>query len=526
MNIHDAPVIIVGAGPTGLTTAILLSQYGIECQVMERWESAYPRPRAVHLDGETRRILARSGIDDQFAAISRAALGLRLLDRKMRVLAQFDRDIDGGRSGYPEANLFDQPLLEDILWAAVAQRPGITLRGDTEVTAVTADGDSVRVDFVDRGSGARGSATGSYVLGCDGANSLVRAGIGSVMKDLGFEQTWLVVDIATNAELGEWEGVHQICDPVRAATYMRIGATRYRWEFRLRPGESGSDYPDIAAVHPLIAPWTGQIPIEELELIRAAEYTSRASVADRWRDGRIFLLGDAAHLTPPFIGQGLGAGLRDAANLAWKLAGVLAGALPTSVLDTYEAERKPHALSLIRLAKFTGTAMTDGGEVGNLLRRLIAPHLHRIPGFRQLVTGGETPRLRRTELVAPGRIGSCLNGSLVPNARVDSDIRYDALVDGRYAIVAVTEPSRADLAAIERLGCVAITVAPGSELARWLRSGHADAALVRPDGIVQQAGRRISDLRAVLPHFGIRTLPPPVDDGTETEHRSFDAQAR
>ncbi|MEU3010275.1 bifunctional 3-(3-hydroxy-phenyl)propionate/3-hydroxycinnamic acid hydroxylase [Nocardia asteroides] len=525
MSIPDVPVVIVGAGPTGLTTAILLSQYGIDCVVLERWKTVYPRPRAVHLDGETRRTIARLGIDDQFAAISRPALGLRLLDRNLLVLAQFDRDPTGGRSGYPEANLFDQPVLECILWATALQQPGITIRGDVDVTAVTAEGDGVRVDLTDRTSAVSESMTARFVLGCDGANSVVRADIGSVMKDLGFEQTWLVIDIATDADLGEWEGVHQICDPFRAATFMRIGATRYRWEFRMRPGESADDYADMAAIHPLIVPWTGRIPIEKLELIRAAEYTSRACIADRWRNDRVFLLGDAAHLTPPFIGQGLGAGLRDAANLSWKLAGVLAGALPASVLDTYEAERKPHARSLIRLAKFTGTAMTDGGELGNLLRRLIAPHLHRIPGFDQLVTGGQTPRLHRSELVAPARLGKSLNGSLIPNARIETNHRFDALADGRYAIVTVSEPNPAEVAAIERLGGVAVIARPAGELWAWLRSGHTYAALIRPDGIVQQTGRRVSDLLAVLPHFDIRTSPPSANDGDDTDQRSFDAEA-
>ena len=114
--------------------------------------------------------------------------------------------------------------------------------------------------------------------------------------------------------------------------------------------------------------------------MRLAEYTFRARLADSWRDRRVFLLGDAAHLTPPFIGQGMGAGVRDAANLAWKLAGVLDGTLPERVLDTCQAERKPHARALIRLARLVGMAMTEGGEPGNLLRRLVAPRLYLLPG--------------------------------------------------------------------------------------------------------------------------------------------------
>lgn len=135
---------------------------------------------------------------------------------------------------------------------------------------------------------------------------------------------------------------------------MRIGTTRYRWEFRLLDHESVDDYADLAAVRPLIAPWTRGVPDTELQVIRTAEYTFRAQLADRWRRGNIFLLGDAAHLTPPFIGQGMGAGLRDAMNLAWKIAGVLRGDLSLAVLDSYEAERRPHARHMIGLASTSG----------------------------------------------------------------------------------------------------------------------------------------------------------------------------
>ena len=132
------------------------------------------------------------------------------------------------------------------------------------------------------------------------------------------------------AELNQWEGVHQVCDPHRAATYMRIGDTRYRWEFRLLPDETADDYSTMAALYPLIRPWVEGVAPEQLELVRVAEYTFRAQVANRWHRGNMFILGDAAHLTPPFIGQGMGAGLRDATNLAWKLAGVVNGWLPES----------------------------------------------------------------------------------------------------------------------------------------------------------------------------------------------------
>ncbi|WP_327010591.1 bifunctional 3-(3-hydroxy-phenyl)propionate/3-hydroxycinnamic acid hydroxylase [Dactylosporangium sp. NBC_01737] len=485
---------IVGAGPTGLTAAAMLGQYGVECLLLERWDSIYPQPRAVALDDEVHRILARLGLHDEFAAISRPHRGLRLVDRTMRVLTEFRRDAAPGRHGYPQGSMFDQPELEAILRRNLKKFSNVTLRGNTEVTALHQDADGVWLDVTDTVTGEHDRVRAAYVLGCDGANSLTRASMGTTMRDLKFTQRWLVVDVVSSADLGQWEGVHQLCDPVRAGTYMRVGKTRYRWEFRLASGESADDYRDMTRLYPLISPWTGTIPAGELEIVRAAEYTFRAQVADRWRDRRVFLLGDAAHLTPPFIGQGMGAGLRDAMNVAWKLAGVLDGTLPETVLDTYEIERKHHARAMIRLAKFLGAAMTAGGELGNIIRHAVAPRLHLVPGLTDLAMDSQTPPLRRSDLVVRPRLRRTLAGRLCPNAILDGDRRFDDVAAGRFAIVTSTELSTTQRAEIERRGAVPITAPPGSELHRWLTKGRARVAIVRPDGTVLSAGHQL------LPH--------------------------
>jgi len=285
------PVVIVGAGPTGITAATLLAQYGIECLVLDRWSSVYPQPRAVHLDDEIFRIVARLGIAEEFTAISRPALGLRLLDKTTRVLAEFHRDPAHSIHGFPQANMFDQPDFEALLRANLKRYPCAELRGDAEVIDIADDGQGrILVTFGDRADGAKHVVEANYVLGCDGANSVVRSCIGSDMRDLKFDQRWLVVDIATTADLDQWDGVHRVCDPSRAATYMRIGETRYRWEFQLLPGETADDFGTLAALRPLIAPWVGDGPPGDLTLVRVAEYTFRAKVAERWRRGTCFYL--------------------------------------------------------------------------------------------------------------------------------------------------------------------------------------------------------------------------------------------
>ncbi|MGI6872035.1 bifunctional 3-(3-hydroxy-phenyl)propionate/3-hydroxycinnamic acid hydroxylase [Amycolatopsis sp. 3B14] len=500
----EVPVVIIGAGPTGLTAATLLAQYGIESLVLDRWETIYPQPRAVHLDDEVCRILGWLSLSAEFSAISWRCNGLRLLDRDMRVLAEFRRDAAHGRHGYPEASMFEQPELEALLRSGLKRHRAATMRGGAEVTALAPEAGGVRVAFTDP-AGRPDSVLARYVLGCDGANSLTRTSIGSVMRDLGFTQRWLVVDIRTDAELGAWEGVHQVCDPARAATYMRVGENRYRWEFQLTDGETADTYREPAALLPLIKPWTGETPSDQLEIVRVAEYTFRAQVADRWRDRRVFLLGDAAHLTPPFIGQGMGAGMRDAMNLAWKLAGVLDGTLAETVLGSYEAERKPHATTMIRIAKLMGTAMTEGGEFGDLLRRVAAPRLHRVPGLRKRVLDTETPALRRSALVARPPLWHPLAGRLCPNAPVDGDRRLDDVTAGRFTVISTAEPSPAQRADIEQRGAVLVVARPGTPLHRWLRRGFALAAVVRPDATVHSAGRDLAALCAAIPPY--RAVP-------------------
>lgn len=490
------PVVIVGAGPTGITAATLLAQHGLDCLLLDRWPGVYPQPRAVHLDDETYRIIGRLGIADEFAAISRPTLGLRLVDKRFRTLAEFHRDPARSVHGFPQANMFDQPELEALLRANLKRYPNARLRGNAEVTDIETGATGVRVTFTDRCDGRMHHVDSEYLLGCDGANSVVRTRIGSAMRDLNFQQRWLVADVASAGDLGQWDGVHQVCDPVRAATYMRIGPTRYRWEFQLLPGETADDFGTLDGLRPLIMPWTATVPAADLVLLRVTEYTFRAQIADRWRNGNAFILGDAAHLTPPFIGQGMGAGMRDAANLAWKIAAVHHGTLHPDVLESYERERKPHCRQMIRLALSVGWAMTGGGHAGDVARRVLLPRLRFIPGLRERVVGSTTPALRRSSLVCKSWQPRQLAGTLCPNPPVDEGKRLDEVLGTDFALITTARPGAADEAALRRRGILVVAAETGSPLESWLRRGRATAALVRPDRTVARTGRNVPALCA------------------------------
>lgn len=516
-------VVVVGAGPTGMVAAGLLAAQGVECLVLDRWGEIYPQPRAVHLDDEVHRILGDLGVAEAFRAISRPGRGLRLVDAAMTTIAEFERDPDRRPHGYPPANMFDQPELERILRESMTADPRVTLRSGVEVCDVVNDGDRARVVLRDTASGDRGAVTADVVLGCDGANSAVRAAMGTRMQVLGPEQRWLVVDVSSPDDPGLWDGVHQLCDPHRAGTFMRIGDTRYRWEFELHDHESADDYPDLTALEPLLGPWLGGTPSASLELVRVAEYTFRAQLADRWRDRRVFVLGDAAHLTPPFIGQGMGAGLRDAWNLAWKVSGVLAGVLPDEALDTYEDERKPHARAMIRQAVAVGWAMNGGGDRAAALRRRAVPVLAGLPGVVPAVTDSATPRLRPSAFVLRRRAAvRSLVGTLCPNAPTDGGPRFDDVAPYRFVVVTTVVPSAGQRAEITRRGAVLLTVAPHSEHGRWLRRGRAAAAIVRPDRTVMAADRSLSALYTLLP---VSRPPGSIGDTPTTGvHRDLEGE--
>ena len=480
-RVSGVPVVVVGAGPVGLTAALLLARRGIAVLVLERHRQPYPLPRAVHLDDEVFRALQAAGVADDVLALSRPMAGLRLLDGRHRVLAEFGRHPDAGVHGWPQGSLVHQPDLEEVLAAAVDVDPRIIVERGLEVVGLAQDDGGVTLTARPRDGGPDRSVRASAVLGCDGANSTVRELIGATMRDLGPADRWLVLDVLSAVALPVWPGVHQVCDARRPATFMPVTGDRYRWESRLGAGETVADATTPGRLAALLAP----VDPGAVEIVRAVEYTFRAQVADRWRDGWVLLAGDAAHLSPPFVGQGLGLGLRDVHQLAWKVADVVSGAADEDLLDTYQAEREPHARALIRVAQLLGRLMTGGGRAGDVVRRGVLAAVRRIPAVARLATDSRTPPLHGGPLVdRRGRAGRRLAGTLVPQPQVVVDGRPcrldDVLGDGAAELPADLVVRRAD-------GTEIRVTDPGGSLRAWL--GRASSVRIRPDRIVGSVGR-------------------------------------
>lgn len=382
-------------------------------------------------------------------------------------MAELRRNRAVGDHGYPQANLFDQPDLEALLRANLKHWPQATLRAGTELVAFTQDvaGPArLKAEIRDTATGTVSVVWTDAILGCDGANSTVRESLGIEYQDLGFQERWLVVDIQCAEQLDVWAGVEQVCDPARAATFMQVGEQRYRWEFRLHPEESADTLIEPATLAALLRPWTTGIDPEQLHVLRKAEYTFKAKVAERWRDGRVFLLGDAAHLTPPFIGQGMCAGMRDAANLTWKLAAVLGWGADERLLDSYESERKPHATTLIRTAVTIGWVMTGGQGAAAWLRRVGLALACRIPGFTEKALEPRLPRFPTGDLVRGRQRRRSVQGTLLPQPSVtipgDTEpVRLDEVIGDSFAVLTLSRVPVAVAHRIHQLGGVVVRVA-------------------------------------------------------------------
>jgi 2-polyprenyl-6-methoxyphenol hydroxylase-like FAD-dependent oxidoreductase len=345
----DADVVVVGYGPVGNTLAILLGQLGRTVVVLERWPEPYSLPRAVHFDHEVGRIFQSCGIGPQLRAMTEPADLYEWRNGTGTTLLRFGQAGDGP-SGWPASSMFNQPALEVLLDVRAATLPPVTVRRGVEVVGVEQDDDGVVVAAAD-GTQMRGR----YVVGCDGANSIVRCLAGIEVHDLGFFFDWLIVDVVLD-EPRRFDPINlQICDPARPTTAVSGGPGRRRWEFMRLPHETLDELHDESRAWELLAPWDVHRGNARME--RHAVYTFNARYAQQWRHRRVLVAGDAAHLMPPFAGQGMCAGIRDAANLAWKLDLVLGGHASDALLDTYQQERLPSVSQAIAFSMELGNVI-------------------------------------------------------------------------------------------------------------------------------------------------------------------------
>lgn len=401
-------VVVAGFGPTGATLAGLLGQAGLRTLVLEREREVYQLPRAVHFDCEVMRIFQGMGLCDRVLPFTRIPRRCEFWTAERDLLLSIPMDHDSDQ-GWSNDYMVHQPSLEKTLREAALERGSVEVRyAALEDLATGPDG--VRVTLAD------GSAVEArFLVGCDGASSRVRRQAGMELEDLGFDEPWMVVDLRGARGLPDF--CVQLCDPARPTTLVPGALDFYRFEFMLRPEERDDEMRRPEILRELLSAW---IDPDSVELVRSAVYRFHAIVARDWRKGRVAVAGDAAHQTPPFLGQGMCAGIRDAANLAWKLARFLRDEADDALLDTYGSEREPHVRSFIERAVAIGHIIcTQDPEVA-------AARDERMRAERER---GERPDLSLPD-PGPGcfRNGHPLVGRLAPQHRVRSD-GHEALMD-------------------------------------------------------------------------------------------------
>ena len=497
------PVVIVGLGPVGATLAGLLERAGVPVVVLERDRAPHALPRAAHLDDDALRVLDAVGAAEAIVADGRAIDGFRLVDAAGETLIHARKKVRA-ETGWPAATLVHQPTVE----RAVRSRLGasVDVRTGHAVTHVEQDESGATVEGQNTNGHFRIRA--SLVVGCDGARSRVREAMDARLAGGRFEQPWLVIDTLLKRDVDLPLDLLQIADARRAATFVPFPGRRRRWEFRLLPGETETQMTRPETIQTLLAP---HVDPDALEVERAAVYTFHDLVATPWRRGRLVIIGDAAHQMPPFLGQGIGAGVQDAATLAWMLALVWRGVSDASLLDALEQERRPHVSAVTRLAVRLGRLVSAGGTLARARDTMLGVARRLGPARRWLDSLSAPFPAVQPVLGRPPR------QARVPNAlltRLDGlRERLDRLAGSGFAVVGIgldAELWASGSDVCEQLGARFLTVDfpgalsdPDGALSRW--AGRSPCAVVvRPDRLAfgvygsDEAPRAADDLRRVL----------------------------
>jgi len=545
----DIPVLIVGAGPVGVTMANLLGSYGVRTLVVDRSTAVLDFPRAVGLDDEALRTFQAAGLAEDMLRDMIQNVPMRMYTSDKRCFAEIlptTREF-----GWCRRNLFSQPIGEATLRRGLARFEHVELRSGLELVDVAQDDSGVTAGLVDS-SGAEHSVRCAYLVACDGGRSTVRQLLALPYEGRTHAAKWVVIECDNDPLDAPYTALH--CDPERPYVCIRLPYGLRRWEFMLFPGEDGDQMLAPQKIQELLA---RHVPNpERLNVIRARVYTHNSRVAKEFVVGRICLAGDAAHITPPWIGQGLNAGIRDAFNLSWKLAWILQGRLDETRLGTYHAERHAHTKAMIELADMFGSVLSQRNRLLAWLRDRFFMSIRNIPRVRDYVLQMRfKPMPRFTEGVLhasgdPTRDEHVGRMFIQPVVELESGKprKLDDVLGPRFALISwrcdvLREAPQTLRDQLRRLGCdhyVAVRARSGpretcisasnrvsagllqdteNSLQPWFQARGVDWVLLRPDRFVAAVGRD-TDGPVELAEFCEAMLPLEARAVSVVEHAS------
>ncbi|HKV21534.1 MAG TPA: bifunctional 3-(3-hydroxy-phenyl)propionate/3-hydroxycinnamic acid hydroxylase, partial [Mycobacterium sp.] len=460
-------VAVIGFGPTGATAANLLGQLGLKVVVIERDPDVYGRARAISTDEEVMRIWQSVGLAERLQADMLPGLPLDFVDAAG--VPFIDLKITPRGTGHPPQQFLYQPAVDEVLRDGVNRFPNVEVLLERECVRVLTKRDCVELMLADLRGETFTRVHASYVIAADGGSSPTRGQLGVGYSGRTYTERWVVIDTEV---LQEWDGHDRLrfhCNPSRPTVDCPTPLGHHRWEYPARTDEAEEELLSDAAIWKVLDD-QGITP-EHVEILRAVIYSHHVRVAERWRVGRVFLAGDAAHAMPPWIGQGMAAGVRDAANLCWKLAAVLRGQAPDSLLDSYQIERKPHVTEVTRRACLTGRIITERNRTRAAMRNHVFRSVTRLPGADSLLQRlSWVPDARFREGFFADAHHPAVGWQIPLPWITDSAgarVRLDDVVGGQWAVLYVDAPP-ASAQAWTDCGATSMKVTEQT-LVRWLR---------------------------------------------------------
>lgn len=422
---------IIGLGPVGAIAALALARQRLRVVVIEKEAQVYPLPRAIAVDNEILRLFSLLDIQTNGEGEFTPSYTYQFCDEKSELLFGINRSPRDEIDYWSQTALFRQPEFEQKVRDLIENEPLITVYLQEELQHFTQNEQAVQFSTTTK------QLQATYLLGCDGARSQLRklAEI-ELIELMNYSEPWLIVDTLILDTAKTPEVMQQICNPNRAISYIpRSGTNNRRWEIQIKENDDHNMIQSDEFIQSILEPW---VKPHEFKIERTAIYTFRALEAKKWRDNRIFLLGDAAHMMPPFLGQGLSSGVRDAVNLSWKLAGVIHHQLHPSILKTYELERKEHVRMITFVAILLGKILMMNEKSTVFLRNAVMKLLHLLPGTKEKVDHlyFDIPKMhdfiRSANNGNPSKVGRFKNTEIQDGAQI---VLLDSLIKLQFGII-------------------------------------------------------------------------------------------